>query len=642
MGKYLIISCCWFFMGMTVFAGDGEYAVGRISPGMLKGANVVKRSEEIRYEISSLTKARLYRKFALTILNENGDNHSELVVHYDKFRSVKSIEGKLFDAFGKEIKSLKNKDIDDRSNVSGVSLMEDNRVKLHNFYYRIYPYTIEYEVVLEFNNTLVFYPWLPQPAEMFSVEKSGITVVCPSWYSFQYKTFNYSGAPLVSEVKDGKSYYWEVKELKAIKSEYATPEWEVLTTSVFFKPLEFEFGGYKGSMNTWNELGKFQLQLNEGRDKLPEAVKLEVHRLADPVKDNRDKVRILYEYLQKNTRYISVQLGIGGLQPFDASYVAKNAYGDCKALTNYMYSLLKEVNVKSCYTQIKSGRGENFFMPDFPCDQFDHIILCVPMSKDSMWLECTSQTLPAGYLSGFTSDRYALLVDENGGHLVRTPKYGIRENLQLRRVSAVLDEDDNLQLNSATVYSGLQQDSYHSLINGLSKDKVKEILHEQLDFATYEVNSFDYRETRSVLPEVEEKLDISVSNYATITGKRLFIVPNVMTRTYRRLTPNEDRKYDIELGFEYKDVDTVEISIPAGYSAESVPADISLSTKFGNYQCRVNFEGNRIRYYRSIEHFSGTFPAKDYAELVKFYDAMYKADRNKLVLVKNETASKGF
>jgi len=280
-------------------------------------------------------------------------------------------------------------------------------------------------------------------------------------------------------------------------------------------------------------------------------------------------------------------------------------------------------------------------MADFPSSQFNHVILCVPLQKDTVWLECTSQTMPAGYLGDFTCDRYVLLVDENGGKLVRTPKYGMNENLQVRHVKAVLDEDATLQLTSETTYGGLQQDQYHGLINGLSKDKVKEYLHEQLDFATYDVNSFDYKETKSTMPAVEEKLDITVSNYATITGKRLFIVPNTMTRTYRRLTPDENRKYDLELSFEYKDVDTVEITLPAGYTAESIPQDVSLTSQFGKYNCSVKLDGNKLRYYRSIEHYGGTYPAKDYAALVKFYDAMYKADRNKVVLVKNEQ-TKGF
>ena len=212
----------------------------------------------------------------------------------------------------------------------------------------------------------------------------------------------------------------------------------------------------------------------------------------------------------------------------------------------------------------------------------------------------------------------------------------------MRKIKAVLKDDATLEASVTTVYSCMQQDELQMLINALSKDKVKEILHEQLDFATYEIERFNYKENKSKLPSVNEELNILVSNYATITGKRLFIVPNIMTRQGRRLTPDENRKFDIELEVEYTDVDTAEISIPAGYTTESVPPDMLLDTKFGRYRSSVKIENNRILYFRSIEHLAGKFPAKDYPELVKFYDAMYKADRAKLVLVKTEQGTKGF
>jgi hypothetical protein len=301
-----------------------------------------------------------------------------------------------------------------------------------------------------------------------------------------------------------------------------------------------------------------------------------------------------------------------------------------------MYSILKEAGIASYYTVIRAGENSGYITEDFPSQQFDHVILCVPLSKDTVWLECTSQTMPAGYLGDFTSDRYALLVDENGGKLVRTPKYGMKENLENRHVKAVLDEEGMLRVNALTSYGGLQQDLYHELINGLSKDKLKEFLHEQLDFATYEITDFDYKENKSSLPAVDESLDIAVSNYATVTGKRLFIIPNVMTRTHRKLPADTERKYDIELGFAYHDIDSVEINLPEGYTAEAVPQDVSLNSPFGKYSCSVKLNGNRLLYYRNIERTGGRFPAKDYADLVKFYDAIYKADRNKVVLVKNQ------
>ena len=46
--------------------------------------------------------------------------------------------------------------------------------------------------------------------------------------------------------------------------------------------------------------------------------------------------------------------------------------------------------------------------------------------------------------------------------------------------------------------------------------------------------------------------------------------------------------------------------------------------------------GNKIYYYRKMENYSGRFSAKEYAALVNFYDAIYKADRNRIVLVKKE------
>src|SRR5206468_1900050 len=96
------------------------------------------------------------------------------------------------------------------------------------------------------------------------------------------------------------------------------------------------------------------------------------------------------------------------------------------------------------------------------------------------------------------------------------------------------------------------------------------------------------------------------------------------------------RKYDIELDSEYKDVDSVEIALPAGYTTESMPAAVTVKSKFGNYTSSVKLTDNKLFYYRSIEKFSGYFPASSYPDLVKFYDAIYKADRTKVVLVKSQ------
>jgi hypothetical protein len=634
MTKAKIVVLFSLLLSTCLAAGQANYSVSLISPALLEKASAVKRNEQFKVEIVSGSKIKWKRKYAITILNESGDRHAEFYEYYDNLRDVRSIEGRLFDANGNKIKTLKRSDIRDNSAVSDINLFDDNRIKLHNFYYRNYPYTVEYEVEVDLEATYFLPRYMPQPFSGISVEESYCQLICPKDFSFQFKAFNYTGPPTFEE-KDGKKIYtWGVKNLTPWQEEYASPAKEMLTTSVFFSPNHFEFAGYEGSMSSWKELGLFQHRLNLGRDQLPESVRKRVRELMAQTDDPRQQVTLLYEYLQKNTRYVSIQLGIGGWQPFHAAFVAEKAYGDCKALSNYMCAILKEAGIKSFYSLIKAGQGEYFFMPDFPSDQFNHIIVCVPLENDTMWLECTDQFIGAGYMGDFTDNRYALLVDETGGKLVRTPRYSKLENLQIRKTIAALRENATLEVKVNSQYGAMQQDNIMRMINSLSRNKVREYLDKQLDFATYNVNDFNYREKKGRLPVIDEELHLTINNYATITNKRLFIAPNMMTRSYAIAAPDDARKYDIEMKTEYREVDTVEIQLPVGYELEVFPKDVIISSPFGTYSSSVKLEDNKLYYYRVREQFAGQFPTSRYTDLVEFYDTIYKADRNRVVLIK--------
>lgn len=637
--KLVLIFSIFFSFSATVLAGpgDGDYAVLRIPGALMKNANVVKRMEETEFSILESNKAVLKRKVAYTILNEQGERWAYFSEPYDKLRTVESIDGTLYDAMGIKIKSLKKGDIKDESGGDDASLAQDTRVKWHSFFYKVYPYTVEYESEVRYKGTMFLPRWLPQERPVMSVQESILKVVCPAVNPLRYKTFNYKEDPVISEAKGDKIYQWERKNVEAVEYEEYSPSWYELTTSVFLATDQFVLGDYNGSNTSWKDFGKFVYELKKDRDALPDAIKSKVHELTDGVTDVNEKIRRLYAFMQENTRYISIQLGVGGWQPFDATFVSSKRYGDCKALSNYMYSLLKEAGIRSVYTVTHRGDDEDdYLLTDLPSSQFNHVILLVPQGKDTTWLECTSQTCMPGYVGSDNCNRLALAVDENGGVLVNTPRYTYRDNLQNRKVAAIIDESGNLEAKINTSYRAGQQDILHELINGLSKDKLMEILKKEIDLATYDVKNYKYEEERKDLPIVNENLDLVADNYATVSGKRLFIIPNIISRVHRKLKADEARRNDILIGSPYTDADTAEIKIPPGYAAESLPQDVKLEGKFGKYYSSIKFSGDKILYYRTYEHYSGRFPAADYTDLVKFYEAVYKADRNRVVLVKNQ------
>lgn len=627
-----------FVLGLAIVYYSGfaqNYAVSQLDTALLRGANAVVRYEENHYELKNLEKFVCRYKRAITILNEKGDEHAGMYILYNTFNSIENFDATLFDADGKKIRSLKKSEVRDESGSDGMSLADDSRYKIHNFYHRTYPYTVEYEYTVIQKESMFFPLWFPQTDDFFAVEESRFILILPKDYEFRYKAFNYPSKPEISNQSDKVTYQWAVKKLPAVKIDYGFPGWRYVTPMVITGPTDFQIDDYKGKMNNWEELGRFQMAMNQGRDALPPDIKQKVQELTAGKQGSREKVEALYNFLQRNTRYISIQMGVGGWRPFDASYVAKNKYGDCKALSNYMHALLKEAGINSYYTLIRAGEYAEDIVSDFPSRQFNHAILCVPLEKDTVWLECTSQDQVPGYMGGFTGNRHALLVTPDGGKLVRTPTYGLHENWQVSKVTAVVEANGNMTVEQNARYSGLLQDMYHDLINSLSKDKLKKFLNENLDLATYDITDFRYTQDRKTVPVVHEYLKLSVSNYAQVSGKRIFILPNISNRAGLKLDLAE-RKYPIKLHTAYVEIDSVDITVPAGYKAEALPGTVSFESRFGKYQANYKVENNTITYYRRFERHNGLFENALYAELVKFYEQVYKADRNRIVLVKNE------
>src|SRR5215207_3840217 len=82
------------------WAGDIKYPVGAIPEKLRQDADVVKRMEETEVEILSPKEVRVHYKYALTILNEKGEDYAGFSEYYDKLRHITSIEGALYDEKG--------------------------------------------------------------------------------------------------------------------------------------------------------------------------------------------------------------------------------------------------------------------------------------------------------------------------------------------------------------------------------------------------------------------------------------------------------------------------------------------------------------------------------------------------------------
>jgi len=627
----------WLLLLVPGPAFAQNYSTASIPDSLRKGARAVVREDEMILEIKSPGKAVEREHEVYTILNSNGDNIGGYNLDYDKFTEVSDASGILYDSLGKVVRKMKKKDMQDRSYVDESSLATDDRYLEYNFYCQTYPYTVDFQKEVRHDGIRFFDDWLPLMNSGISTQHTKYTVIAPKDYNLRYLLLNGAPPPVITEEKEKKIYTWEAKNLPARHTEPSGPRWREMEPYVLLGPSQFELEGYKGDMSTWLGFGKFVGQLWAGRDVLPDNIKLQVHALTDSITDTRRKVYALYHFLQQNTHYINVSLGIGGWQTFPATDVASKKYGDCKALSNYMVALLKEVGVPARYVIVRATEGAAPMVEAFPSlNQFNHVIACVPLAKDTIWLECTSQTESPGYMGTFTGGRKVLLIDADGGHVVWTPTYSANDNTQYRSVKAQVGPDGNLDAEVSTEYHCIRQELPHEMMDELTGEQREKYLNDLFFLPTYKVEKSHYEEQKGPLPVIKEDLHVVAPNYASVSGRRLFIAPNVFDRSRTRLPTDSVRKYDYITDKSYTDIDSVLISVPSGYQLEAMPKDVAIDGKFGHYHCSVRFEGDKLIYYRYLQQTADRCPPSEYAALVKFYEQLYQSDNQRAVLVKKE------
>ena len=571
--------------------------------------------------------------YAITVLNGRASYLSDIYVGYEgKPGIIKTLKAHIYDANGKLVKSLRKSDISDVS--MNDQFYSDNRANQATLKYDVYPYTIE--VAYELNDEgSIFYPtWNPARRTNVSVQNSKLIISTPSELEFRFKEFNLSDKRTLEELEGRKVFTWEISNYLPEKNEPFAPYWNNKKPYLITSPNEFVFGGYEGDASTWESIGKWQLSLNDGLDIISDELSNEIQRITADKSNEVDKIKAVYEYIQENTRYVSIQLGIGGWQPFSASYVESNGYGDCKALSNFTYSLLKSIGIKSYYTLIRAGENAIPLVTDFPSRQFNHVILAVPQEADTIWLECTNQTNPFGYLGSFTGDRHALMVTENGGVLVKTPSLSSKENAQIRSATIDINSANEARCTINTLYKGVQYENggLSFYLNRGRKD-VENWIYKNTDIPSYDLLNFDYGFEKNRIPYAKVSLDLNIKNLASKTGDRFFISPNMMNRfTYLPPRANK-RELPIDHKSSFYDVDSIIYNIPSDWYLESPFDRILIESEFGEYESEIIAEEGRVTYIRKLIMFKGSYPPESYKMLRDFYKSIVRSDKKRIVFL---------
>ncbi|WP_419699105.1 DUF3857 domain-containing protein [Mucilaginibacter sp. NFX135] len=626
----------FLLIGNLYASAQDNYDVSLISKDLLPYASAVVRNNEVSVEVKDYDNTLYHIKTAVTILNKNGNNIADIVVWHNKSRVIKSIKGIVYNQFGKPISKFSESDFEDVSARDGFSLFQDLKVKHYNPAVTDYPYTIVYEYEVKSKQSLNFSDWEPNSTTGQAVEKSTYAFSCKPDFNIRYKEINMPVKVVTGINKDGyKTYTWQVNNLKAVKDEPYSPNEDKYLSCVKIAPEKFSYEGITGSFNNWKEMGKWIYdKLLASRLQVPGATGSYMKQLTDGITDPKLKAKKIYEYMQGKTHYISVQVGIGGYQPFLAADVDEQNYGDCKALVNYTQALLKTVNIDSYYCIVEAGSRKQSPLSDFASmNQFDHVILCLPFKNDTTFLECTSQKIPFGFLSDFTDDRLVLACRPEGGKLLHTPKYTAPNNLQQRKATFVLDAQGNLSGEMQTIFKGTQYDNRESIIEEAPKERIKN-LQKEYAINNMDIEKAEFKQDKSLQPVTTETIKLSAGEYGSVNDGKITFLANATNRTHTVPREIRNRRHEVYINRGYTDEDEIIYTLPAGYHLDMHPNDVSITKPFGKFSATITVNGNELKYKRRVQLLDGTYSKDIYQDLIDFFQAIVESDDNNVTLTK--------
>ncbi len=564
----------------------------------------------------------------IKINTAKGTNEAEIDIHYVDDSDIKDISASIESINGKEIKKLRKKDIEYSNAYSHDTFHSNDKVMSFALIHNRYPHILKYSYTRVIGSYVSLVNWIPLYDNNIDIKTAKLEITLPK--DFKFKSIeNKIDSSYSVNAGDDITYGWIVTYPENTERQnYAPPVYSILPR-VEIVPEKFQYG-IEGSTQSWATYGEWHHQLNQTLGELTLEEKLKVHQLTDHLNSDEEKVKVLYHYMQDNTRYINVSLELGGLIPHPASYVCRNKYGDCKALSNYMKALLNQVGIKSLYTTVYADTNPISVDTANVSQQFNHVILCVPQKKDTIWLECTDNTAPFNYLGTSTQNRMVLAVDAKESKLIKTRALSLSDctNTYKTTVQVNPNGESNLELH-ASIRAGLFE-----FLKGFEKDipesRMADIIDRTNLMQNGDINTINITRPHRDSSYVDLELNARVINMAERIGSKLLIRP-VQSFTMKLDKPQK-RTQSISLAYPRSRIDSTHYILNQEIAEVSGKADIKVNSAYGTYEKQIIIKGNKLTIVRNISISSGTYEIDEYDSFYQFINEMNRYENEKLLI----------
>ena len=525
-------------------------------------------------------------------------------------------------------------------------LYSDHRAKLIRFPEATVGSVVGYEYTQRqlpyaFEDDWRFQRTIPTRHARFSLQLPAGWEFTDSWANF---------AEQKPQTSSNNQFVWELQDIPAIEVEPEMPPFEAVAGRMDIKYFPRDQNLRAKTTGTWNDIGVWYSALTASSRIPSPALQQKVSELTSGISDPVAQMKAITSYMQRNIRYVAIEIGIGGLQPHPAADVFAHQYGDCKDKATLLSAMLKQIGIDSYYVVIDTDRG--MVNPKFPSlGSFNHVILAIRLPDSAsdaglyatlhhpklgrlLFFDPTNPYVPLGYIPPYLQDNYALLVAPDGGELVNLPLLPPATNRLLRTATLSVSPTGNLTGEVEELrWGGPAEQSRKQFLSAAPSDRQK-VFEEFLgnSLTNFSLTSASIGNLEKYDESLTLKYKFAVDGYAKTAGDLLILRPRVVGAKGSNLLSGKPRKYPIEFIEATRQDDIFDITLPPGYVVDELPKPVLAECAYGTYKSEVQVADNVLHYKRTYEIKDVVVPTQKLDEVRDFFHQISADERASAVL----------
>jgi Domain of Unknown Function with PDB structure (DUF3857)/Transglutaminase-like superfamily len=612
-----------------------------------ENARAVTLLDDQTTTVSSSGEIKTRHRLAFKILTTEGREMGIVKVYFDNDTRLTYLKAWSISSSGQEYE-VKEGEAVEASFPGGGELYNDTRYKVFRIPASEPGNVIGYEYEQRQRPNVLQDMWLFQ--DDIPVKRARFELELPQGWEFD--TFWLNHAAEKPQAGANNQWVWELNDLPAVEDEPAMPDWRAVAgrMGVTYFPRRSHASGH--TQAAWAEIARWYAHLAQGRNEASPEIQQKVAELAPAQKTSLDKIQALAKFVQRDIRYVAIEIGVGGYQPHPAGDVLRDRYGDCKDKATLLSAMLHGIGVDSYYVLINSQRG--VVEPSLPSSLvFNHVILAIRLPKEAetpglfavrddprrgklLFFDPTDPMTTFGYLPASLQANHGLLVAEDGGDLIELPLLLPALNRVFRAANFQIDSQGSLSGAVREILWGAPNAATRARYEAVPESEQRKMVEA---FVAGYVGGLVFKGLKlENIDDYDQNVLMTYSFLAKDYGKRagnlLLIRPRVLGEKILDLNQEKgkERKYPVEFNWAGLETDMFEIALPAGYEVDELPAPVDIKSPFGEYRSKVEVAGNNLKYQRNYQINTVLVAAERVEELKKFYRQIDDDERSSVVL----------